>query len=341
MTHAPSAPTRRACLALLCAAALTPLGRRTARAQSEIRIGLGYGIAFTPVYIMDELKLVEKHAKAAGLDTVATFSRFSGTGPMQDALLSGAIDAGPLGVSAILIAHEKARGTAQEMLAVSGVTTLPLVLVTSRPGIKTLADFKPSDRIAMPSIVSPQMYLLQMQCVKEFGKGQQDRLRGQVVALPHPEALNALLTGGTEVTAYFSSPPFTQAALKNPKISAVMSSTDVMGQASFLIMGAVKRAIDANPKMPEVIARAVDEAAALIRNEPRRAAEIYLKHEPSRMFDLAAMTAIFEQYPNDFGSAVRGVQAYADFMGSLGQLKNPPKSWKEVVTPSIRDTPSS
>jgi hypothetical protein len=38
---------------------------------------------------------------------------------------------------------------------------------------------------------------------------------------------------------------------------------------------------------------------------------------------------------------VQGVQAYADFMGKLGQLKTPPKSWKEIVTPSIANTPSS
>jgi hypothetical protein len=28
-------------------------------------------------------------------------------------------------------------------------------------------------------------------------------------------------------------------------------------------------------------------------------------------------------------------------MGKLGQLKAPPKSWKDIVTPSIANTPSS
>lgn len=327
---------RKAALGIVSTAVLaTP-----ALAQTEVKIGIGFGVAFLPCYILDELKLVEKHAKEAGIDAKATYSRFSGTGPMQDAILSGAIDMGPLGVSGVLTVREKARGTPQEMFAISGVSTLPLVLVTNQPNVKKLADFKPNDRISMPSIVSPQMYLLQMQSEKEFGRGQHDKLKPQIVSLPHPDSLNALLSG-TELTAYFSPPPFTQAALKNPKISRVMSSTDIIGPASFIIMGAIKRYVEANPKMPDVIAKAIDEAASIIKNDPKQAAEIYLKREPSRMLDQAAVEEILKEYANDFGSPVHGVQAYADFMGRVGQLKNPPKSWKEIVTPSIANSPSS
>ena len=322
---------RNAALAL--AALATP-----AVAQQEVKIGVGFGVHFLPCYLIDEFKLVEKHAQAAGLDVKTSFHRFSGSGPMQDALLSGSIDMGPYGIFALLIAWEKARGTPLQMFAISGVTTVPQVLVTNQPGIKKLADFKPTDRISMPSVVSP----LQMQAEKEFGPGQHDRVRPLVVALPHPESVNALLSGMTEITAYFSPPPFTQAVLKNPKISRVMSSADILGgKASFLIMGATRRWIDANPKMPDVIVKAVDEAAAFIRDNPRRAAEIYLAREPSRILDVAAIEETLKEYRDEFGSSVHGVQIHADFMGRLGTLKTPPKSWKDVVTPSIVNTPSS
>jgi NitT/TauT family transport system substrate-binding protein len=324
----------------IAALAAACLAIAPARAQQEVKIGVGFGISFLPVYLVDELKLIEKHGKDAGLDLKTTYHRFSGSGPMQDAIISGAIDMGPLGTSAILTVREKARGTPQEMLTISGVATLPLVLITNQQNIKKLSDFKASDRISMPSIVSPQMYLLQMQAEKEFGPGQHDKMKPQVIALPHPESLNALVSGSTEVTAYFSPPPFTQAALKTGKVSRVLSSTDIMGKASFIIMGASKRFVDANPKIPPVVAKAIEEAAALIKNEPARAAEIYLKREPSKLLDQAAMESILKEYADDFGSSVHGVQAYADFMGRLGQLKNPPKSWKEIVTPSIANTQS-
>jgi NitT/TauT family transport system substrate-binding protein len=322
--------------ALLAVAIATP-----ALAQQEVKIGIGFGISFLPVYLMDELKLVEKHAKAAGLDVKTSYARFSGTGPMQDAILSGSIDMGPLGIAGLLLAWEKAKGTPQQTFAISGVTTLPLVLLTNQPNVKKLADLKPTDRISMPSLVSPQMFLLQMQSEKEFGKGQQDKLRGQIVALPHPESVNALISGSTEVTAYFAPPPFIQLALKSPKVSKVLVSSDIAGKQSFIVMEATKKWIDANPKMPDVIANATDEAAAIIKNDPKQAAEIYLKREPQKSIDLDGMIAILKEYKDEYGSAVYGVQATADFMGRLGQLKNPPKSWKDVVTPSILNTPST
>jgi NitT/TauT family transport system substrate-binding protein len=327
----------RGLLALALAAASTP-----AFAQHEVKIGIGFGLAFLPTYLCEDLKLVEKHAKAAGLDVKVSYKRFSGFGPLQDAVLSGSVDMGPYGVSALLIAWEKAKGTRQQLFAISGITTLPLVLVTNQAARKSIKDFKPTDRIAMPVLDSPEMYLLQMQSEKVFGPAERDKLRAQVVVLPHPDSLTALVAGGAEVTAYFSSAPFTQAALKSPKVHAILTSSEAIGgKASFLIMGATKRYIEANPKMPEVIARAMDEAAQIIRTDPKKAAQIYLTREPSKVFDVATIAAILKELKDEFGSPVQGVQAYADFMVKLGQLKNPPKSWKEIVTPSIATAPGS
>ena len=53
------------------------------------------------------------------------------------------------------------------------------------------------------------------------------------------------------------------------------------GKSSFLILGATKAYIEAQPQMPEAIDQAMDEAARLIHDDPRRAAQIYLTHEPS------------------------------------------------------------
>jgi NitT/TauT family transport system substrate-binding protein len=330
------AEMRKLLLVLIFAMASTPVF-----ARQDVRIGIGYGIAFLPIYLCQELNLVEKHARAAGLDVNASYPRFSGSGPMQEAILSRAIDIGPYGVAPFLIAREKALGTPQQAFAISGMTSLPLVLVTNRPDVRSIKDLTPSDRISVPSSASPQIYLLKMESEKVFGAGQQDKLVTQVVVLPHYESINDLLSGSSEVTAYFSSAPFTQVALKNRKIHTVLTSVDVMGQSSFLILGATKRYVEANPQIPDVIANAVQEAAEIIKSDPRKAAEIYLKYEPSKTLDVAMITAVLRELQDDFGKSVYGVQAYADFMGALGQLKNPLTSWKEVVTPSIAKTPSS
>ena len=309
-------------------------------AQDQVKIGIGFGLAFLPVYICQDLKLVEKRAKELHLDVKASYQRLLGSGPMQDAIASGAIDMGPYGTAPLLAAWEKAKDTPAQILAVSGITTMPLTLVSNRPNIATIADFQPADRIAMPSFTAPQMYLLQMQSEKTFKA--YDKLQDQVVAMPPSEAVTALVDGSGVVTAYFASPPFTQLALRDAKVHRVLSSVDVMnGKASFLIMGATRAYIEAHPQMPEAIEKAMDDAARIIRSDPRRAAQIYLTHEPSMSLSAPLIEAVLREIKDEFGSAVYGVQVFADFMGRHGELKTPPKSWKDIVAPALLSSPST
>ncbi len=311
-----------------------------ALAQEQLKIGIGFGLAFLPTYICEDLKLVEKQAKEMHLDVKASYQRFLGSGPMQDAVASGAIDMGPFGTAPLLMAWDKAKNTPRQIFAVSGITTMPLVLLSNRPNVQSVADFTPADRIAMPTLSSPQMYLLEMQSEKILG--QYDRLRRQVVALSHADAIAALVGGAGPVTAYFSSAPFTQIALRDEKIHQVLSSEDVMnGKASFLIMGATFGYIETHPKIPEVIDKAMDEAARIIHDDARRAAQIYLTHEPSGTINGAAMEAVIKDIKDEFGSAVYGVQTIADFMGRHGELTTPPRSWKEIVAPALLNAPNT
>jgi NitT/TauT family transport system substrate-binding protein len=309
-------------------------------AQDQVKIGIGFGLAFLPVYICQDLKLVEKRAKELHLDVKASYQRFVGAGPMQDAIASGAIDMGPYGTAPLLAAWEKAKDTPAQILAVSGITTMPLTLVSNRPNVTTIADFQPTDRIAMPSLTAPQMYLLEMQSEKTFKA--YDKLHDQVVAMPPSEAVTALVDGSGLATAYFASPPYTQLALRDAKVHRVLSSADVInGKASFLIMGATRAYIEAHAQMPEAMAKAMEDAARIIRSDPRRAAQIYLTHEPSMSLSGPLIEAVLREIKDEFGSAVYGVQVFADFMGRHGELKTPPKSWKDIVAPALLSSPST
>jgi NitT/TauT family transport system substrate-binding protein len=314
-----------------------------ARAQpQEMKLGVGFGIGFLPLYIVEEQHLLETHAKEVGVELTTSYQRFSGSAAMQDAVLSGAVDMGGYGVPAVLIAWNRAKNTPNQVYAVSGITTLPLVLLTNRPEVKTLADIKESDRIAMPALVSPQMYVLQMAAAQQLGDSQVDRFKQQVVALPHPEALNSLVSGGTEITFYFSSAPFTELALRNSKIHQVLSSPDVFhGPSSFLVMAATKRYLEAHPHMDTVMAQSIGEAAALIKNDPHQAAQIYLRREPSKLLDLAAVEDILKRLSDNFGTDIQGVQATSDFMVKAAVIKSGVANWHDIVTPAIAGTKSS
>jgi NitT/TauT family transport system substrate-binding protein len=311
-----------------------------ATADEPVRVGFGFGLAFLPVYICQDLKLVEKYGRAAHLSLKPSYQRFVGAGPLQDALGDGSIDLAPFGVAPLLAAREKSKDTPRQILVVSGLTTLPPVLVTNRPEVRTLADFRATDRIAVPSASAPQLYLLQMQSEKVFG--QYDKLSSQIVVLSHAAAVADLLAASDSIAGYFSSPPYAEIALADGRVHKVLSAADVVdGKASFLVIGATKAYVDAHPKVTEAIIKAIDEASRIIRDDPRRAAAIYLAHEPSKTFDAATIAKVLADIKDEFGSTVHGIAAFADFMGRHNELKSPPQSWKDIVAPALLNSPNT
>lgn len=319
--------------ALLAAGAAEAQPRRTrAQPADAIKIGVGHGIGFLPLYVAADLKLFDKHA-AAGLRL--SLQRFANAEQLRRALAKGEIAAGAFGLTAFLRARDGKRQAPEEMVAVSGITTLPLVLLTARREIKSLSDLKEGDRIAVPSATAPQVTFLRMQAERWFGGEGWNRLRTQLIAMPHREAVDALLAQGS-VAAYFASPPFTQAALKNPKVRPLMTSVEAAGgKTSFLILASPRAVLAAQPQLAGVLSKAVDEAAAAIRKDPRAAASIWLKYEPSHTLDARAVEAILRELKDDFGSGIYGVEAMAAHLRRAGRLQEAPASWKDVVAPVL------
>ena len=76
------------------------------------------------------------------------------------------------------------------------------------------------------------------------------------------------------------------------------------GKFSFLMLGATKATIARQPEIPGIVAGAIDQAARLIRDDPRRAAQIFLTHEPSGTLNGATAAAVIGDIKDEFGSAV-------------------------------------
>ena len=320
---------------LVLCAAMPP-----ALAQEQVKIGMGYGFAFLPLYLCEDLKLIDKQAKAAHLDVQAKFQRFADNGELRAALMSGLVDMGPFGTAPLLAAWQEGKDKSSQVVAVSGITSLPLALLSNRSDMRSIADLRSSDRIAVPTLTSPQMYLLEMQSEKTFGRF--DHLRNQIVTLSHAQAIAALAENNGQASAYFSSPPFTQIALRLTNAHVMLSSTDIMnGKSSFLILGARRSYVEAQPHVADIVGKAIEEAARLIRDDPKRAAQIYLTHEPSGTLNGATMEAVVREVKDEFGRPVYGIQATADFMRRHGELKESLPSWKEIVAPSLLNSPST
>jgi NitT/TauT family transport system substrate-binding protein len=324
---------RLLCVFGLVAALLVP---KTASAEANIvRVAKQFGVGYMQYMVMQELKLVEKHAKAAGLDITTEWSTFRSSDVMNDALISGSVDFVSLGVPGIITIYSKTKGTSSEVKGVLGLNVSPLMLLVRDPAIKSLKDFKDTHRIALPAVkVSNQAIILQMAAAKEFGEAKYNALDHLTVSMSHPDATAAMLGGQSEITANFSSAPFQYRQMKNPSVKLLLNSKDLFldDPMSFNVIAATSKFRTENPKLYAAFVAGMKEATGIINADKRKGAEIYLKvtGEKSSVDDIMqvlADPAILYQ------TKVGGIGSFVSFMGRVGTLKNPPKDWREMFFP--------
>jgi len=314
------------------AALLAGLVTQAAPARAEtstLRVAQQFGIAYLPLTVVKERELFEKHAKELGIsETKIEWLRLSGASAMNDALISGSLDFASAGIAPMIVTWDKTRGSVN-VIGVAALGSMPNVLTTNNPNIKTIADFTSNDKIALPSVkVGFQPIVLQMAAEKEFG--QYDKLDHLTISLPHPDAAASLLSGVSGITAHFTSPPFVQQELASDKIHAVLSSYDVVGGPhTFNVVYAPQKFVDSNPKTVAAFVDALDEANTWIVEHPEEAAKLYIGAEKSKLSP-DFVTAIIKDKNVRFTTAPERSQAFSDFEARVGIIKKKPADWKEL-----------
>src|SRR5215813_12834999 len=98
-----------------------------ARAEANtLRVAKQFGSAYMQFFIMQDQKMIEKHAKAAGLgDVTVDWATFRSSDVMNDALISGSVDFVCLGIPGIATIWSKTKGTPIEVRAATGFNVSP------------------------------------------------------------------------------------------------------------------------------------------------------------------------------------------------------------------------
>jgi NitT/TauT family transport system substrate-binding protein len=308
-----------------------------ARAETgEIHVSRQYGISYLPLMIMEDQKLIAKHAKAAGIDVKVEWSTFTSGAVMNDALLSGRLQFASGGVAPFTTLWAKTRGNL-DVKAVAAINSMPLYLVTNNPKIKTIKDFTDNDRIALPAVkVSIQAVTLQMAAEKAFGPGQEHKLDHLTVSMSHPDGETALLSGGSEITAHLSSPPFQYQELAHKGMHRVLSSYEVLGgPATFNVVWTTKKFHDENPKVYAAFVAALDEATADINKDKRKAAETYLRISKDKD-SLDNILKMLNDPEVRYTTTPNNTMKYVDFMYKVGSIKVKPDAWKDMYFPNAQ-----
>jgi NitT/TauT family transport system substrate-binding protein len=160
--------------------------------------------------------------------------------------------------------------------------------------------------------------------------------------MTHADALIALLSGGNQINAHFTSPPFHQREIKDPRIHTVLNSDDIMGgSTTFTMLSTTARFREANPQAYAAVLAALEEANELIRNEPQAAAEILYAAEAAAGFSVDELVEVLSDPAIKFTTTPENTAKYAEFMQEIGSIENKPESWRDLFFPEIHGAEGS
>ncbi|CFQ43564.1 ABC-type taurine transport system%2C periplasmic component [Yersinia frederiksenii] len=298
-------------------------------AEGSISIAQQFGIGYLILDVVRDQQLIEKHGKDQGIDINVDWRTISGATGMNEALLSGALDVASAGVPPMLTVWDRTRGR-QNVKAIASLGSMPNYLLSNNPAVNKISDLSEKDRIAVPAAgVGFQSRTLQIETAKLYGNSEYKRFDTITVSLPHPDASAALIAGGSEISAHFSSPPFQYQALEHANVHKILSSYDVLGgPATFNVLYTTQKFHDENPKTYRAFYDALAEASQIVKANKAAAAETYIRVEKSRLSP-ELVKKIVEDPEIDFTITPQRTYVYADQLHQLGILKNRADSWQD------------
>jgi len=327
-------------LTTIAAAALV-LASTAARAEvSEITIAQQFGVSFLPLMIMERGGLIEKHAKAAGIEVKTNWQKVAGPSVINDGLLSGNVHFGAVGAPSLVTLWSRTKSNVG-VKGVAAMTSYPLYFVTRNPELKSLKDLSQKDKIAVPSVkISTQAIMLQMAAADLFGQPNYQKFDELTVSLSHPDALLALMNNTGGVNAHFSTSPFYEQEMKIPGARVLTTSYDILGgRASALVVVTTTKFHDANPNVYKAFLSAEKEAIDTINKDKRKAAQDYLDIAQDRKSTLDEIFNVINDKDYAFTLLPEKVFKTAVFMGKVGTVKDPPAKWQDLFFPDIHRLP--
>jgi len=282
----------------------------TAPQKQTLTIAEQFGIAYAPLQIMKESRMLEN----ALPDVTINWVQLGGPTAIREGMLAGTIDVGFMGIGPMLIGVD----TGMPWKCFTALSANEVAFITNRADIKRLADIGQADRIAILSPGSTQHILLCMAAEKELGN--RDAFDSQLVSLSHPDAMSAMLAGG-EIALHITTPPYSDLELQHG-MHKILTALDVVGEPFTFICGvATTRLYDERPAVYQGLKECVTAAIAQINADLPGAAQqlcdAYGVEESMLLEQMSYQGSIY-------GTVLQGVDTFAAAMERLGLLSAAP-----------------
>ena len=311
--------------------------------MSAIRVGRTPTLSQLPIYVVEGEKLIEKHAKAAGLgDLGVKYVDVAGGAVLNDMLLANNLEFATGGLPPFLILWSRALNTPSEVRAIAAVGGTPSTLYTRNPKVKSIKDLGADDKIAVAGVKSSQVaILLQMAAAEAFGDKAYDKLDPLTITMRDADAVGIMKSGKGELTGHFTYDPYRGTYDNDPAVRPILQSREVLGGVGTVtVTYATTQFHTANAKVVAAYYAALVEADEIIKRDPARAAAIFKAATKSPQSE-AELERMIRQPDAQYSVTPVSVSRFATFMARIGTIKQAPASWRDLFFAEAHGLPGS
>ena len=307
--------------ALLFAVIPAAVAADSADAPPTVTIAYQPGLIFAGLIVMKNQHVLEQ----AFPGTKVEWKLLSNGAAVRDGLISGQLQIGCLGIAPFLIGWD--RGAGYKLVA--SLNLVQSWLMVSDPKVKSLKDFTPDMKIALPGLDAIQAIDLRRGAEMQIGNAH--ALDANLVTLEHPLAMQALRSA--QIAAHFSAPPFQYEEEANGS-HAIFMTGSVMGIQSTTVVVATQKFYDQYPKFMAGFYQAVQNATKFVIAQPAKTAAI-LSSDAGGTPSAADFQKWLTRKDVLFATTPRGFLKHADFMKSIGLITKVPGSMNDIELPML------
>ena len=304
-----SALAATALTASLASCSLAPSSGDTGGCEELSSITIAYqpGLGYANLLLVQVDGALEE--ELPGVDI--TWRELNSGAAIRDGTLAGEIQMAAGGAGPFIIG----RGAGMKWKMISSLNSMNLQLMTMDPDIRSLEQLEGDGSIAMPGPDSIQSIVLRKAAQHELGDPR--ALDSQIIAMGHPDGMQALVAGQLE--AHLTAPPFQQQEAEQGAHALVDSYEVFDGPHTFNGVYAMEDFVECNPDVASAMIEALDTANQEIADDPDAAAERLV--DAIGGMDAAEISEELTAEGTEFTTTPVSMGLFASFMEETGLIR--------------------
>lgn len=297
--------------------------KETKNEAEKLVIAYQSSIAYAPLVVMKEQKLIEKYY---GKDLSVDWKIMANGSAINDGITAGSVDVGAMGVAPAITGMKA--GIPYKIFA--GMSSQPYGILTNKKEINSLKDITSDDQIAITNINSQPHILLAMAAKAELGNAR--ALDGNLTVLANADGYSSILSGA--VSCHMVISPYNFMELENEKVHEIEVGEDVWPNGNTFIVGVASTKLkEEKPELYDALCKAMEEAVTYIDNNQEATAKLIAQdYDASEKEILSWM----QDEGSNYTTKLQGVMELSNFMVEEGFLENGPKDIHEIAFDNVQ-----